>query len=182
LSALLQRLSEALAGGALAGGLGAGAERFAEHREGDAPELDERVLRGVARLLATQPETAAYLSNRPGWLTSAAGLAASGLAERAEAFAGEDLEILELDLESALDALRLRRRDEMALAACADLADLAPFDAISEFLSRLAESTARAALALAQREVSGPDLGGDFAWWAWARWRGASSPTTAIWT
>jgi len=164
-SGLLDRMAKALAGSPLADALGTAAERFAERRGGDdaAADLDEGVLRGLARVVATQPDTAIYLSNRPEWLEIAAGLAQRGLAARAEEIAGEELEILDLDLESALDALRLRRRDEMALAACADLGELAPFDAVSDSLSRLAESTARTALALAQREVSGPDLGGDFA-------------------
>ena len=58
------------------------------------------------------------------------------------------------DLESALDGLRLRRREETCIAACLDHSGLVPFESISTFLSILAESIARRALGLARRAAS----------------------------
>ena len=55
------------------------------------------------------------------------------------------------DLETALDALRLLRREETALAACCELGGLAPFELVSEFLSILAEAITARALQLARR-------------------------------
>jgi [glutamine synthetase] adenylyltransferase / [glutamine synthetase]-adenylyl-L-tyrosine phosphorylase len=160
MKALDRRIAEALAETPLAGPLTPACASFAERRGGDAAarQLSDDVLRGLARIVATQPETAVYLSNRPTWLERAAALDAKTLAERAATLSADEDAIVSQDLEDALDALRLRRRDEMALAACADLAGLVPFEAVSEFLSLVAETTARIALALARRNLPGPEV------------------------
>lgn len=162
---LATRIREALAGTAFDGDLSATAAGFAERRGGDAAAraIEGPALRGLARLVATRPELAGFLSNRPGWLERAAALGPTTLSARSARFAADAPAILELDLEAALDALRLRRREEMALAGCADLAGLAPFEAVSDFLSLLAESTTQIALALARRNLPGPDVDEAFA-------------------
>ena len=159
----LGELQAALSGTPLAAGWGNGAERFVERTAADGAELSDAAGMGLARLLASQAETAAYLSNRGDWLDALLRAEAAGLEERGQLLHPTAGSFLELPLEDALDALRLRRRDEMALAACLDLAGLESFAAVSVFLSQLAEATTRDALALARRELSGPDLGDDFA-------------------
>lgn len=165
MSSLADRLREALAGSPLATQGETARERYCELRGDDAAakQLDDAVVLGLARLLATQPETALYLGNRPGWLEEAATLEAGCLDRRGERFAGDEERFAGLELEDALDALRLRRRDETALAGCADLAALAAFEEVSEYLSLLAENTARIALDLARRNLPGPDLDEAFA-------------------
>lgn len=162
---LATRLRDALAGTPFAGELPAALDTFAERRGGDdaARALDGPALRGLARLLATRPRMATFLSNRPDWLERVAALGPTTLSARAATLAADGPPILALDLEAALDALRLRRREEMALAACADLAGLVPFEAVSDFLSMLAETTAQIALALARRDLPGPDVDEAFA-------------------
>ena len=90
-------------------------------------------------------------------------LVEAGLDARGQTLMGDAEAILALDLESALDALRLRRRQQMALAACIDLAGRVAFESVSDFLSDLAESTTRIALALARRELPGAETEDDFA-------------------
>jgi [glutamine synthetase] adenylyltransferase / [glutamine synthetase]-adenylyl-L-tyrosine phosphorylase len=157
-SALAARFDEALAGTPLDARRAPASARFAERRSADvaASRLSEPVLRGLARVVATQPDLASFLANRPAWLERAAALGPNPLAERAARFGEDDARLAALDLEDALDALRLRRREETALAACTHLGGLAPFEAVSDFLSLLAEATARAALDLARRHVRGP--------------------------
>jgi glutamine synthetase adenylyltransferase len=149
-----RRLQEALAGSALGGPLPPAVLSFAERRGDDeaARRLSDPALRGLARALVARPEVAGFASHRPAWLARAATLAPGALARRAEELA-RGPGVLALDLEEALDALRLRRREEMALAACADLGGLEPFEAVSEFLSLLAEHILGQALGLALREV-----------------------------
>jgi glutamate-ammonia-ligase adenylyltransferase len=163
---LAGRLERALADTPLAQRLGVPASDFATRRAGDEAldGLDEPALRAIARVVASQPETAGFLSHRSGFLAQLVTLSREGLEARAAALEADRAEILSLDLESALDALRLRRREQMALAACADLGDLASFETISHFLSELAESTARIGLALARRELdAGDDAEEEFA-------------------
>ena len=152
---LAERLAMALEGGALAGPLPPALVRFAERRGGDAAaaRLSDAHLRGLARALATQPEVAGFLSHRPGWLERLAALRSGALAARAKQLAQESEGLLELGLEDALDQLRLVRREEMALAACAVLGGFEPLEAVSEFLSRLAETLLARALDLALREL-----------------------------
>jgi len=164
-NALARRFDELLADTPLDARGSPASARFAEQRGGDAAaqRLSPPALRGLARVVATQPEIASFLAHRPAWLERAAELGPDTLARRGAQLAGANPELAELDLEGALDALRLRRREEMALAACAHLGDVAPFEAISEYLSLLAEATARDALDLARRHVRGADPGDAFA-------------------
>jgi glutamate-ammonia-ligase adenylyltransferase len=165
-SALAARFDEVLAGTPLDARASPGSARFAERRGGDAAakRLSTPALRGLARLVATQPEVASFLSNRPAWFERVADLAPHSLEERGAELAACGAELSAMDLESALDALRLRRREETALAACAHLGGIAPFAAVSQYLSLLAESTACAALDLARRQVHGaPESGDPFA-------------------
>jgi glutamate-ammonia-ligase adenylyltransferase len=149
------RLREALAGTPWDAPLPPPAQAFAERRGGDeaAARLGEAALRGLARVLVTQGEVAAFTSRRPAWLARAAELGPGTLARRADALPDESQRVRDDELEPALDALRLRRREEQALAAVADLGGLEPFEAVSEFLSRVAEGILDDALALALREV-----------------------------
>jgi glutamate-ammonia-ligase adenylyltransferase len=152
---LAERLAQALEGGPLAGPLPPALARFAERRDGDpaAARLSDAGVRGLARALATQPEVAGFVSRRTGWLERVAALEAGGLAARAEQVAAESEALLSLDLEDALDRLRLHRREETALAACAVLGGSEDFEAVSEFLSRVAETLLERALGLALREL-----------------------------
>lgn len=166
MSSLLQRLEEAVADTPLRERIGVRAADYAARR-GDDPalrKLPDAALRGLARVIASQPEMAGFLRHRTDFAARLAELAADAdLADRARGLDADAEPILALDLEAALDALRVRRRQQMALAACIDLAGLAPFATISHFLSELAESTTRIALDLARRELSVPDVEDDFA-------------------
>jgi glutamate-ammonia-ligase adenylyltransferase len=162
-SELAARFDEVLAGTPLDARRSPASARFAEQRGGDAAarRLAPAALRGLARLVATQPEVASFLANRPAWLERAAELAPGALDQRGAQLAAGDGDLAGLDLEGALDFLRLRRREEAALAACAHLGGIAPFAAVSHHLSLLAETTARDALALASRQLRGADPAGD---------------------
>jgi glutamate-ammonia-ligase adenylyltransferase len=162
-SELAKLFDEALADGPLEARRAPASARFAEQRGRDAAarRLPPLVLLGLARLVATQPELASFLANRPAWLERAAELGPDTLARHGAQLAGENAELASLDLEGALDALRLRRREEMALAACAHLGGIAPFESVSEFLSLLAEATTRDALDLARRHLRGSADPGD---------------------
>jgi len=153
---LEKRLTDALAGSSLAERLAASAAGFLEHRSADAAaaQLDERAARGLARAIATQPAVAGFLSHRPEFLERVAGLTPASLAEREATLESDCATLSSSDLESSLDALRLRRREEMAFAACVDLAGFATFEAVSDFLSLLAETTAQFALRLAVEDLS----------------------------
>jgi glutamate-ammonia-ligase adenylyltransferase len=158
---LASRLEESLGGTPFAGALPPPVATFAERRGGDAAAsaLSDTTLRGVARALVTRPEVAGFASHRPAWLERVAALSPGALARRAEELT-RDGQVLELPLEDALDALRLRRREEMAYAACADLGGIEPVEAVSDFLSRLAEGILGDALALALREMRRGDAAG----------------------
>jgi glutamate-ammonia-ligase adenylyltransferase len=164
-SGLARRFAEALAGTPLDAARAPGSARFAELRGNDAAaqRLSPDALRGLARVVASQPDLASFLSHRPAWLERLAELGPDTLAQRGAELAHANTALTELDLEGALDALRLRRREEMALAACAHLGEVVPFEAVSEYLSLVAEATTRDALDLARRHVRGPDPGDEFA-------------------
>jgi glutamate-ammonia-ligase adenylyltransferase len=165
MSELARRFDELLAGSPLDARAAPASARFAEQRGRDAAaqHLPAPALAGLARLVATQPDVASFLANRPAWLERVAALGPDTLAQRGAELAASDAAIAAQDLEGALDALRLRRREEMALAACAHLGDVAPFEAVSEYLSLLAEATTRDALELARRHLRGPDPSDEFA-------------------
>ena len=151
-----QRLRSALGESCLAEGLPAALAPFTEGERSDAPyeDIDDRALLGLARALASRPDTGRFLSHRSGLMLRLAALDADALADREAELGPEAAQIAELDLEDALDALRVRRREEMIVAACADLGGLVPFSVISRFLSILAETTTQCALSLA-RSASG---------------------------
>jgi glutamate-ammonia-ligase adenylyltransferase len=152
---LERRLSDALAGSPLAPRLPVCGAPFLELRSADraAQALDGPVLAGLARVVASLPEAAAFLSHRPGLFERIAHSEPGSLAARAQELRTRSLETPQDDLEGCLDELRLLRREETCLAACLDLGQVVPFGAISDFLSLLAESITRQALSLARRNV-----------------------------
>jgi glutamate-ammonia-ligase adenylyltransferase len=159
---LARRFEEALDGGAFAGPLPAAVATFAARRGDDdaARRLQDAALGGLARALVARPEVAGFASHRPAWLERVAALEPGALARRADLLSRELAPLHDAPLEDALDALRLRRREEMALAACADLGGIEPQEAVSEFLARVAEEILAAALRLAVRETRASDASG----------------------
>jgi glutamate-ammonia-ligase adenylyltransferase len=105
---------------------------------------------------------AGFLSHRPRLLERIADSDTTTLAARAKELEGASDEHAD-DLETALDALRIFRREETCLAACLDLGRIIPFEGVSHFLSVLAETIARRALKLAQDELGGTPAASDFA-------------------
>jgi len=84
-----QRMSDALAGSALAGRLAEAARPLLERRGGDAAlqRLDGPVLVGLARAIASRPETAGFLSHRPALLERLAEADAKTLERQGRALA-----------------------------------------------------------------------------------------------
>jgi len=164
MSALKDRLIDAIRGGVLESRFETSAASFLERRSQDAAaaRLEGDVLCGLARVLASQPMVAGFLSHRPWLLERIADSDATTLSARATELE-EAPEQRADDLESALDALRILRREETCLAACLDLGRVIPFEAVSRFLSILAETIARRALRLAQDELGGAPAVSDFA-------------------
>jgi len=156
-SALAERLGAALAGSPLLPRLATAVEPLVERRAADpaAAALDGAPLRGVARALAASAESARYLSLRPALFARLAALEPGTLERRAAELDAVALPDPGSALEDFLDGLRLLRRDEMLFAAVAHLSGLASFDAVSTFLSRLAESCAERALAAAEGRAPG---------------------------
>jgi glutamate-ammonia-ligase adenylyltransferase len=149
------RLLDAVAGTPLAARLPAALAPLLERRR-DQPalrDLDGAPLRGLARAAAAWPETALFLSHRTGLLERLARSDAGSLARRARELEGWRPAADPGDLETALDALRLLRREETCLAGCLHHAGLASFREVSEFLSLLAETIVRHALELARRSA-----------------------------
>jgi len=148
-----QRMRDALAGSALAERLALAARPLVEQRGDDAAlqRLDGPVLAGLARAVATQPEVARFLSHRPALLERLAEADSKTLERRSRKLAAWAAESDDTDLETALDSLRLRRREETCIAGCLDHSGLVPFESVSTFLSILAESIAQRALGLARR-------------------------------
>lgn len=111
-------------------------------------------LRGLARAIAARPETAGFLAHRPALLRRILGADSGELRRRAAELErwspGED------DLEGSLDALRLLRREETCVAACAHLGGLVEFDEVSLFLSLLAETITQRALDLTRSSAPDP--------------------------
>jgi glutamate-ammonia-ligase adenylyltransferase len=148
---LAERLRAAVAGSPLDERLASAAEPLVLRRSGDAAvlRLEGRVLTGLARVVATRPEIAGFLSHRPSLLARIAEASAGTLAARAAAIEAEISRSLDSDLESELDALRVLRREETCLAAALDLGGVVSLEELCSFLSVLAEAIARRALALA---------------------------------
>lgn len=153
---LAARLAEALDEPRLAGRLETIGAPFVERREGDASlrVMAASTLRGVARAVVANAESARLLAARPQLLERLAATREPEreLEERAAALRGPDGE--SPDLEEALDAMRLLRREETLFAACLHLADVVPFAAVSRFLSTLAETILERSLALAARDTT----------------------------
>ncbi len=164
MSSLKDRLTDAIRGGVLEARLETSAAPFLERRSKDAAaaRLDGDVLSGLARVLASQPMVAGFLSHRPQLLERIANSDTTTLAARARELEEASHERAD-DLETALDALRILRREETCLAACLDLGRVIPFEGVSYFLSVLAEAMARRALKLAQDELGGAPAVSDFA-------------------
>jgi len=149
---LADRLRDALAGSPLAERLPHAAEALVQRRGADAAaqRLDGSALVGLARVVATRPEVAGFLSHRPALFARIAGAGAETLEARAGELDRDGAPAAGEDLEGELDALRVLRREEACLVAVLDLGGAVPFEAASGFLSRLAEAIARRALALAR--------------------------------
>ena len=159
---LAHRFDEVLAGSAFAGALPPAVANFAARRGDDdaVRQLPDAALRGLALALVARPEVAGFASHRPVWLERVAALGPGALRRRADELVSVLAPLDGAPLEDALDALRLRRREEMALAACADLGGIEPLESVSEFLSRVAEEILAAALRLAVRETRSADDSG----------------------
>jgi glutamate-ammonia-ligase adenylyltransferase len=164
MSSLKDRFIDAIRGGVLESRLDTAAAPFLERRSKDAAaaRLDGDVLCGLARVLASQPMVAGFLSHRPRLLERIANADATTLTVRAKELEEAPDEHAN-DLETALDVLRIFRREETCLAACLDLGRIIPFEGVSHFLSVLAETIARRALRLAQDELGGAPAASDFA-------------------
>jgi glutamate-ammonia-ligase adenylyltransferase len=146
-----------LPGPRLRGRLPVHAETFLELRDKDdalarAPDPN---LRGLACALASEHDAGRFLARRPRLLERIASAGPGALAARADELA-RHLETPAGDLELALDALRLVRREETLFAACLDLGGIASFEEVSVFLSRLAEAIVERALALARPKGAPP--------------------------
>jgi glutamate-ammonia-ligase adenylyltransferase len=164
MSSLKDRFVDAIRGGVLESRFETAAAPFLERRSKDAAaaRLDGDVLCGLARVLASQPMVAGFLSHRPQLLERIADSDTTTLANRAKELEEAPNERAD-DLETALDALRILRREETCLAACLDLGRVIPFEGVSYFLSVLAETIARRALRLAQDQLGGAPAVSDFA-------------------
>lgn len=149
-SGLRQRAAGALSGSPLAEGLAPVEESLDRlGRDAALQQLSDALIAGLARTIAAQPETGAFLGHR-------AGLRARLAAADAGSLDARERELLlwrpgdPEDLETALDALRLLRREDTFLAACLHFSGLVPFERVSGFLSTLAETITRRALDLAR--------------------------------
>ncbi len=148
------RMNDALAGTPLASRIEHAAALLLERHPDEISALAEETLRGVARTVAAHPDTGVFLGHRPALLAKIEAVARSGLGAHAAALADWRIEDPE-DLEGALDALRVLRREETCIAACLQHAGLAHFGEVSEFLSILAETITRRSLELASRAARG---------------------------
>jgi len=116
--------------------------------------FDDRQLAGVARAIAGHAAWGRYLAHRPELLARIASAAPGALRARAAELDRAAAYDPGVELEDFLDSLRLLRRDEMLFAACLQLGGLADFEEVSEFLSLIAESCMRQALAAAEGRVA----------------------------
>ena len=151
------KLEEAMGASPLQARLANAAAPLIERRGRDVAweRLDGRTLAGLVRAIAGDAQWGRYLAHRPELLARIASADADALAARASELGQATLPDPAAGLEDFLDALRLMRRDEMLFAACLQLGGLADFDAVSSFLSIVAETCMRHALAAAEgrREV-----------------------------
>ena len=159
-AALAGRIAAALDGSPFATRRDVVAALLAEAPDG-APHLEalsDGVFAGLARAAAASPEQTRIVVRRRGFLARARELEAGGVERRsAELEADAGAEEPAPDLEQLLDAMRLLRREDMLLAACADFGGVAEFEAVSRWLSALAEHIVRRALRAALRTLRGPE-------------------------
>lgn len=160
---LEERLKAALAGSPLVARVDLVLDPLVARRGGDAAvsRLDGPVLAGLARALVSSVDAARYLALRPALLERLADAGPATLAARAAVLADEARNT-PADLEGALDALRLLRRDETLLAAALDFGGVSPFEEVSNFLSILAEAILGETFARARASLApgadAPDL------------------------
>lgn len=149
-SSFAERLHDAVAGTALAESPPAAVSRFLEARSGDdaVRRLDGPVVAGLARALFSYAPVAGFLSHQPVLLERIASADSETLPARARELRADDTPPGD-DLEAELDALRILRRRETLLTACLDLGGIASFHQVYDYLSVLAETITRRALALA---------------------------------
>lgn len=158
---LERRLAAAVAGTPLAERLSAAAAPLLERRASELAQLQfsEAMARGLARMIASSPEVARYLSLRPDVLAAIAAADRSSLQQRRAQLAARAPAGWHDDLEGFVDSLRLLRRDETALAACLDLSGLVAFEEVSSYLSSVAEILTDRALTAARDALpGGPNL------------------------
>ncbi len=147
-------MRDAVADSALAPRIERAAAILLEQHADAVTVLDEATLPGVARSIAAHPDTGIFLGHRPALLPRIEEAARRGIAAREAELVEWRLPDPE-DLEGALDALRLLRREETCIAACLQYGGLSGFPAISDFLSTLAETITRRSLELASRAARG---------------------------
>jgi [glutamine synthetase] adenylyltransferase / [glutamine synthetase]-adenylyl-L-tyrosine phosphorylase len=157
-AAARDRVASALAGSALADRVDAVAAMLAEAPDspGALSAIPDTIFAGLARAAAANLEQTRIIAKRRGFLARAAELGAGG-AERRIAALEADAEEPGADLEELLDSVRLLRREEMLLAACADFGGGAEFETVSRWLSDLAEAIVRRVLRAALRTLRGPE-------------------------
>jgi len=164
-SSLEKRLHDSLANTVLAERLATCGAPFLEYRSKDAAAaaIEGPMLVGLARLLASQPKAAGFLSHRPEFFERLAASDTASLAKRADELSRRELTTGPDDLEGCLDELRLLRREETCFAACIDFGGDSDFGRVSDFLSSLAESITRQALGLAHSGGASEGDGAEFA-------------------
>lgn len=158
MSGLQAELEQFLVGTPLEERLAANAAPFLERRGGDRAlaSLAPKTLRGLARLFACSAEAARYFSIRPSLVERLGAAGPSTLEARSGELSQIDSPATLEDLEGYLDALRLVRRDETALAACLQVGGQVDFERVSEFLSIVAETCVRWALLAASTRSPDP--------------------------
>lgn len=117
-------------------------------------DASESCVHGLARVVATSLGNARYLSSRSELLGTIRTAGPDTLPMRRAALLEAEPPGGPTDLEGFLDAIRLVRRDETALAACLHLGGIAPFEQVSEFLSVVAETCVRWALQVAEQRAA----------------------------
>jgi glutamate-ammonia-ligase adenylyltransferase len=149
-----QRLQDVLAGSVLGERVALIVDPFVGRRGGDdaAAALDGARLLGLARALTTNVDAARFLAHRPLLLERIAAADEDALSARGVALEAAARAVPE-DLEGALDGLRLLRRDETLFAATLGFGGVVAFEAVSVFLSQLAEVILAQCLSRAQRSL-----------------------------
>jgi glutamate-ammonia-ligase adenylyltransferase len=157
--ALSSRVDEALAGSPFASRRDAVAALLAEAPDGGAAldALPDAAFRGLARAAAAIPDQARIVVRRRGFLDRAREIDAEMAERRIAELSADDGAGDGADLEQLLDAVRLLRREDMLLAACADFGGIVPFEDVSRWLSALAEHIVRRTFRAALRTLRGAE-------------------------